>query len=333
MHLDSVRGLKQELIGPQPRLGGLLPQQAPVVSVPAERQSQVGRVQPGVALGVARGSKPGDYRLAVRIQHRDFLSGSRIEAIMRAARDEVDVQYVGVLSRQGSPAAPNPRRNRPIHPGSSIGHYSITAGTLGAIVRIRNDDRPRLLSNNHVLADENRGDIGDPILQPGSLDGGKRKTDQVAALEDFVHLHPNRINVADAALALIDDATSFDPAVPTLGTIQGVVDAEDVENVAKVGRTTGLTQGRVTAIEVDDVVVDFAMGLVRFDGQIEISGANGRPFSAGGDSGSLIVDTDSSRALGLLFAGSDQGGPDGVGLTYANPLGIVFSELSIEGLW
>jgi hypothetical protein len=42
--------------------------------------------------------------------------------------------------------------------------------------------------------------------------------------------------------------------------------------VAKLGRTTGLTRGRVTAFEVDYVVVQCGMGLLRFDGQFEVEG-------------------------------------------------------------
>lgn len=317
-----------------PRPGGLLPQHAPTVSLPAERTSEVGRVQPGIALGIAPTGVANNFLLAVRIQHRDFLSGSRVQAIVEAARGEADVQYVGLLTKQTSGVVPDyQRRVRPIRPGFSVGHHAITAGTLGAIVRTRQDDRPRILSNNHVLADENRGDVGDVIVQPGTIDGGIAAKHRVAALEDFIDLNTNRANVADAAIALIDEGIRFDPAIPEIGRVRGLADVETVEDVVKVGRTTGLTRGRVTAIEVDDVVVDFSIGLMRFDGQIEICGVDSRPFSQGGDSGSLVVDGDSESGLALLFAGSDQGGPEGTGVTYASPLGVVFDQLSIEELW
>lgn len=48
------------------------------------------------------------------------------------------------------------------------------------------------------------------------------------------------------------------------------------------------------------------------------------PFSAGGDSGSLIVDAQ-HRACALLFAGS--GTTD---ITFANPLGTVLRRLRIR---
>ena len=49
----------------------------------------------------------------------------------------------------------------------------------------------------------------------------------------------------------------------------------------------------------------------------------------GGDSGSLIVGAD-RRAVALLFAGSDQGGANGQGLAYANPIQSVLDALSLE---
>jgi len=69
---------------------------------------------------------------------------------------------------------------RPLIPGYSIGHYKITAGTLGAIVD-RNGEK-LILSNNHVLANCNDANVGDSIIQPGSYDGG---TEKVAELCDF----------------------------------------------------------------------------------------------------------------------------------------------------
>ena len=78
--------------------------------------------------------------------------------------------------------------------------------------------------------------------------------------------------------------------------------------VAKLGRTTGLTRGRVTAFELDNVVVGYDLGNLRFDNQIEIKGAGEEAFSAGGD----------------------VGGSNGQGLTYANPLRTDLDKLKID---
>lgn len=73
---------------------------------------------------------------------------------------------------------------RPAPGGVSIGHVDITAGTLGCLVR-RNGETV-ILSNNHVLANSNEASVGDPILQPGPVDGGRHPQDQIATLLDFV---------------------------------------------------------------------------------------------------------------------------------------------------
>lgn len=96
-----------------------------------------------------------------------------------------DVYEVGNLRANNSPKA----RFRPVIPaGVSIGHYEVTAGTLGALVRDNVTGEILILSNNHVLANSNSAKKGDPILQPASLDGGMNPNDMVATLERFVPL-------------------------------------------------------------------------------------------------------------------------------------------------
>ena len=93
--------------------------------------------------------------------------------------------------------------------------------------------------------------------------------------------------------------------------------------VQKYGRTTGHTKGRISGINAT-LDVGYKTGTARFEGQIVISG-NG--FSAGGDSGSLIV-TDGlllgdRRPVGLLFAGTPTS-------TVANPIGLVLDRFDVK---
>lgn len=74
---------------------------------------------------------------------------------------------------------------RPKPCGVSVGHHAIRAGTLGCLARKHGDeDGIYILSNNHVLADGDRGKIGDLILEPAPDDGGKLD-DPIAKLSDF----------------------------------------------------------------------------------------------------------------------------------------------------
>ena len=106
------------------------------------------------------------------------------------------------------------QRMRPAHPGFSVGHPLITAGTIGARVRDALG-RVYILSNNHVLANSNNASIGDPEYQPGPYDGGT-SADQIATLTDFqtISFASNGSNTIDAAIAL-SSTDLLDNAVPS----------------------------------------------------------------------------------------------------------------------
>ena len=229
----------------------------------------------------------------------------------------------------------NPQTGKKIQIGASIGHVDVTAGTIGAFVSSRGVTC--VLSNNHVLANEDLASRGDAIVQPGTFDGGQAPRDRVATLTRWVRLKPTGVNLVDAAIARVERGIEVDPTGlrDLVGGRDRVLAGPGDEfidagtDVFKVGRTTGARKGRVTAFDLDNVVVGFDIGNIRFDDQIEIEGAGRRAFSDGGDSGSLIVDSD-MQAVALLFAGSESGGSNGLGLTYANPIHEVLSALRVE---
>ncbi|MGL6094993.1 MAG: hypothetical protein ACRC7O_04205 [Fimbriiglobus sp.] len=333
MQLDSARELKQILTDTV--LGPITGGTAAAVKTFALSAGPVARIADplaSLALGIAP-KKGGGFQLAVRCQRPELLGGKEVAQIRKKAKNEVDVRFVGRVRKLATPWYQ--RKTRPLQIGISVGHFNITAGTLGGFVRLRNNpDGPAfILSNNHVLADENRGKVGDAILQPGALDGGVNPDDKVAELTKMIRLKKGETNTVDCAIARIDDGITFDPKpIKGLGAFAGrgpdFLDEGTV--VAKLGRTTGLTRGRVTAFELDNVVVAFDLGNLRFDNQVEIEGADTAAFSAGGDSGSLIVVEGSRLAVALLFAGGDVGGTNGLGLTFANPIGAVLDALKID---
>jgi hypothetical protein len=184
----------------------------------------------------------------------------------------------------------------------------------------------QILSNNHILANENLASLDDEILQPGPFDGGASPHDAVARLSRLEPLTVAGVNLIDAAVAVIGEGIPEDRTTLTgLGVLSGVRTAplEEDTVVFKLGRTTGLTRGQISAFEVDDVWINYDMGVLEFDRQIEIEPLDSTPFSLGGDSGSLIMDEE-LRALGLLFAGND------VDVTYANPIEEVLSTLGVQ---
>jgi len=331
MDIQSVPALKQEIaveVVP-PAVAAI--QRAGGFALTTFALNKVTKAELLVALGVAPGKSRDDVRLAVRLQ-RHSLEHSKtfVENISKRAKGEVEVRFVGRITKHALPWYRE--RVRPLRPGASVGHYLITARTIGAIATEKKSKRPVILSNDHVLANENNAKAGDPILQAGSYDGGKRPKDVIAKLTNWVKLVLNRPSLLNAAIAAVEKSVAIEPSdYKGIGTLKGVHHDTLIPRlaVAKIGRTTGLTHGRISAIEVDDVVVGYDIGQISFDNQVEIESTEGGSFSAGGDSGSLILD-EQNRACALLFAGSECGGPNGRGLTYANPIEVVLQRLAIE---
>ncbi|SDP86464.1 hypothetical protein [Phyllobacterium sp. OV277] len=336
MDLKTVRALKTEIAEQiiKPLITEIRAEHRIVRSTAIRRLTGA---EGGIALGIAAGDGKNDYRLAVRVQRRALETNVHLRAqIEEAARNKADITYIGTVFKGGADAAPaalpwHQLRQRPLLIGASIGHFSITAGTLGGFAQHTESGKTVILSNNHVLANENKAKIGDAILQPGAYDGGKKNKDKVGELLAFVPVKSGMNNLVDAAIASIDADIGFDAVTLTgAGKLKGLrkTPLRPGDKVFKVGRTTGITQGTVTAIEVDDVVVSYEFGDIGFDSQIEIETSGSGPFSSGGDSGSVIMD-EKGYACALLFAGSDQGGTNGKGVTFANDLSIVLEQLGL----
>ena len=249
----------------------------------------------------------------------------------------VDVEETGTLrafakrskrAKAADDTIPNPRmRMRPAHAGCSVGFripgdQFLMCGTFGAMVKTAR--KVFILSNNHVLANENALPLNSPIFQPGLLDGGVAPGDRIAKLSKFIKIKKLPANnKVDAAIAALDKPSLASPLilpkVGKLGSTAPVAALMDMK-VHKHGRTTGYTRGRVIDVS-GDFNISYDFGTARFVDQIVIVGDSGS-FSNSGDSGSLIVERSSNQATGLLFAGSTSH-------TIANHISDVLSALGV----
>jgi hypothetical protein len=232
---------------------------------------------------------------------------------------------------------------------TDIGRKYCCSGTLGALVVINGSQY--ILSNNHVLAKSDSGNLGDEITQPGLIETNCQAgpaTQTVANLFAFYNLQTGALPKVDAALAsTVNGAVDVTGDILFLGATQtnGVPDAAPPHAgtgispmqaltaphnglMAKSGRTTGLTCSLIIGTNVA-ASVDYykncgdakAAFTVNYTDLVMVAGGT---FSAAGDSGALIVTQDTADPVALLFGGSDT---DSVG----NPVGDVLSAFSGAG--
>ena len=243
---------------------------------------------------------------------------------------------------------------RPAPGGVSIGHYKITAGTLGTAVKDLQTNDYMILSNNHVLANSNDAELGDPILQPGPIDGGKQPDDVIGYLARYIpiqfltdsptcpvsqsyarfgnllsrllrsshkfqtiKINEEAENKVDAAVCNVKDTNDISFNIIDIGAPYGIKEVALGYKIKKSGRTTETTEGQVIIVDATVNVNYGGSKYAKFVNQIV-----GGPMSSGGDSGSLGV-TEDGFAFGLLFAGSDQ-------VTIFNPIKEVVELLKIK---
>ena len=278
----------------------------------------------GAAFGqrITHGELTGEPAMVVYVARKiptQFLPPSRIlPRRIYVGRDmiEVDVLETGFIYPLSFTA-----RDRPAPSGISIGHPNITAGTLGCLVTDKSDNALCILSNNHVIANQNAAAIGDPTIQPGTIDGGVSPPDDIAKLKRFVTITAAG-NTVDGAIAqvgkktdvvdqmknnLMPIASSKHPALGLLfagscnrtimNPINDVLNQLNIQftsgagstaaaeigmNVEKVGRTTEYTTSTITEVDVT-VNIPYDFGNATFDNQIATAW-----MSDGGDSGSLV---------------------------------------------
>jgi endonuclease G len=209
-------------------------------------------------------------------------------------------------------AAPDARRTRidPVVPGVSVAGVAESAGTIGCIVWDADTGAPHVLSNWHVLQGPG-GAIGDEVLQPGPYDDNRVGRNRLGVVTR------SHLGIAgDAAIATIEDR-GFDATVLDLGVAPVELgDPELDDPVVKSGRTTAVTHGRVSRVDVI-VRLDYGEAGEHRIGCFEIRPDPARPpadgeLSDGGDSGSAwLFKAGNGRPTrvmaGLHFAGETDG--------------------------
>ena len=292
----------------------------------------------GVDVGFRYDKGKRTNQMAVRIHVREKIPAHALEAdeIFPKTIDDVPldvIQAVYTPHPQTSALEPEQeaidrrRRFDPLQPGISIGHETVTAGTLGAFVYDRQTSRRGILSNWHVLAGSNDARPGDLIVQPGPKHGGRAPQDTVARLERYLlDTH------GDAAFALLNASRQFDDTQLETGVrITKVRQVLVGDVVSKSGRTTAVTRGLVEGI--GQYTLTYAsVGSRTIAGFKVVAEEEANPndleISSGGDSGSLWFVVADSHGVGLHFAGEQDTTP-GEEHALACHLGDVLTQLDV----
>jgi len=226
------------------------------------------------------------------------------------------------------------RQTPPVQLGTSGGNVHdaskafCCSGTLGSLVT--KGGVQYILSNNHVLADADTATVGDAISQPGLVDVGCNASaaQTVANFSQAIPLHTGNVDTAIAQV--VPGEVDASGAILEIGNPASTTAPDDSaavgRRVAKSGRTTGLTCAAIASVSTN-VKVQYQRGCgkgkkftVLYLNQVLV---NSSSFSAGGDSGSLIVTADTVQPIALLFAGSST-------TTIGNRISDVTSALGVS---
>ena len=218
--------------------------------------------------------------------------------------------------------------SRKVAIGDSIGHSRATAGTLGCFAH---DGRGRgmvLVSASSVLAPPG-STTGEYIYSPAPLDSPQpTPRSRIAVLDAFDR------EVAVASLLPSVDIVGnrlVGPEVPEPFrnlSIREVVALRSLRigmQVAKLGRTTGFTVGRLTAVETAIEIRVDVREKVWLEGQCMVEGDNGNSFVGPGDAGALVVSVEPFAALGIVIAAA-RSGKDVI----VSPLSSILSRFSLK---
>lgn len=193
----------------------------------------------------------------------------------------VDIEAVGEIVPQSYAYRYQPR---PVPCGMSISNINLPgSGTLGCLV-VLNSGHLCILSNNHVMANENAAQIGDAIIQPGNAERVPASDEVIGSLLSYVPIQATG-NWVDAAVAWTNFGLVSPWHVSYMLNPSAVPQAASLGlTVIKNGRTTQATLGMITDIGISIPVKyrPFPAGAEMIN-QIAIKGIGGSIFSMGGD--------------------------------------------------
>lgn len=292
-----------------------------------------GQVIPGRIDGI-----PTDVVEEDTVLHRLLLD----EAQAPGAAAEVSTTIVGGLSI-------GPGRAMWLAPPEvpEAGEY-VTVGTLGALVNDR-CGHVMGLTNFHVACVDDAWSVGDAMVHPARVDGGRPRVDVFGTLARAA-----LSGSVDGAVVQLAAGKAYEATIVGVGPVRGSATAELGTSVRKYGRSTGLTGGLIVSVDAT-LALDYGDGIGRrvlrdqirvqggslhsaghqlFNGHRPAGGSHhwfggsgrsgGTPFGDHGDSGAAVVDC-RNQVVGLYIGGTTTGE-----YAFANKIKAVLDALDVE---
>lgn len=234
------------------------------------------------------------------------------------------------------------QRHRPLIGGISCIESNFGAGTLGCIVRDALDGALVGLTCNHCAGTYFDINYTWPVYgntalshiemrQPSFNDGGTTSVDTIGAPKRAVatQFGEDGENYVDAAIINLPvNQMKTDILGINRGPFPFLLESFDYAPgtiVYKMGRTSGLTEGVISALDAAVLVTNSDGDEAYYYDQILIESTEA--FGLGGDSGSVILTYTLGiwKIIGLLYGGNTEGT-----LSFANHIGDIATLLNIE---
>ncbi|MPQ44553.1 serine protease [Clostridium tarantellae] len=157
-----------------------------------------------------------------------------------------------------------------------------------------------ILSNNHVLAGNNKFPKGTKIVQPAYTSGPPIQENIVASLDKFIPIDTSATgeNLMDCAIAKLVDKSLASDIIAYIGEIKGIATPTLGLPVKKVGVATGLNAGTISTVGASVHIFNGEVYEFFVDQIISTNPVDN------GDSGALVF-SENNKAVGLLFSGSE----------------------------
>lgn len=228
-------------------------------------------------------------------------------------------------------------KERPLEGGCAIGILGRNRyGSMCCIVKKKDLKKDKynyyILSNNHVMAKNNKAPIGTIITQPfnDSLNNRVAISDAVATLETFVPIKFNifSANTVDAAIARVLDKSLISKNVIGIGEITGIAEPKLDMHVKRSGAKTGVSRGSITSL---NATVFLKKGSNEPRDLLFKKQILAQMISGGGNSGGPVLTNDDRKLVGMHMGGRVPiEGSNFTQISIINDINLVLKKLKVE---